>query len=68
MGFELEGIARWQRAVPRGSEGALDVDALERRNGTSGEMGGRHTAVFSIVWEEWEGKRAAVVEMMGRRR
>jgi RimJ/RimL family protein N-acetyltransferase len=49
MGFELEGVLRWERAFP-GSTVGLAVDALEKRNGSSGESPGRHTAVFSIVW------------------
>jgi hypothetical protein len=48
MGFEFEGIARWERVFPRGKV-ALPVKALEKRNGTSGEHPGRHTANFSIV-------------------
>ncbi|OJJ46437.1 hypothetical protein ASPZODRAFT_116956 [Penicilliopsis zonata CBS 506.65] len=67
MGFELEGILRWHRVMPIGTEGvSLSVDALEKRNGTVGEMPGRHTAFFSIVWEEWEEKRPKVVAQMER--
>ena len=67
IGFELEGIARWQRVFPRGKV-ALPVDALEKRNGTKGEIPGRHTAVFSIVWDEWDDKRPKVVALMERKR
>jgi hypothetical protein len=67
MGFELEGVLRWERAFPGGTVG-LAVDALEKRNGSSGESLGRHTAVFSIVWDEWEEKRVRVVEQMERGR
>lgn len=66
MGFELEGVLRWERALTAGRVG-LDVKALEARNGTAGERPGRHTALYSIVWDEWEGKRAGVLERMGRR-
>lgn len=66
MGFTLEGVLRWDRAFP-GPLG-LSVDALEKRNGTAGEVRGRHTAVFSIVWDEWEEKRAAVLKQMERRK
>lgn len=66
MGFEFEGIARWQRVCPRGTT-ALSVDALEKRNGTKGELPGRHTAVFSIVWDEWDEKRPKVVAQMKRK-
>jgi RimJ/RimL family protein N-acetyltransferase len=66
MGFEFEGIARWQRVIPRGTI-ALPVEALEKRNGTKGELPGRHTAVFSIVWDEWDEKRPKVVAQMERK-
>ncbi|KAL2866191.1 GNAT family N-acetyltransferase, partial [Aspergillus lucknowensis] len=65
MGFELEGVLRWERAFPWPT--GVAVDALERRNGTVGEARGRHTAVFSIVWDEWEGKRDGVLVQMERR-
>ena len=67
MGFELEGILRWQRALPEGAVG-MSVVELERRNGTNEEKLGRHTAIYSIVWDEWEEKRPNVVEQMGRRK
>jgi RimJ/RimL family protein N-acetyltransferase len=66
MGFELEGILRWQCVLPRGTI-ALPVEALERRNGTKGEQPGRHTAVFSIVWDEWDEKRPKVIAQMKRK-
>jgi hypothetical protein len=66
MGFELEGIARWQRVSARGTI-ALPVEALEKRNGTKGELPGRHTAIFSIVWDEWDEKRLTVVAQMQRK-
>jgi hypothetical protein len=67
MGFEFEGIARWERVFPRGKV-ALPVEALEKRNGTSGEHPGRHTANFSIVWDEWDEKRLKVIALMERKR
>jgi RimJ/RimL family protein N-acetyltransferase len=68
MGFDLEGIARWQMVcqgptVPIG----VDVSELERRNGTSGEAPGRHTAMYAVVWDEWDGKRESVVKAMALR-
>jgi RimJ/RimL family protein N-acetyltransferase len=64
-GFELEGIMRWARVSRSGA--GLSVEALEKRNGTEGESMGQHTAVHSIVWDEWEGKRPNVVKLMERR-
>ncbi|KAJ5618833.1 hypothetical protein N7510_002817 [Penicillium lagena] len=60
MEFEFEGILRWHRAFARGSP----VEALEKRNGTTGELPGRHTAIYSIVWDEWDEKRPRVVARM----
>jgi len=65
MGFEFEGVARWQRVFPGGGI-VLPVDELERRNGTKGEFPGRHTAIYSIVWDEWDAKRPRVVALMGK--
>ena len=67
MGFELEGIARWQRVFP-GGKVALPVEALEKRNGTKGEHPGRHTAIFSLVWDEWDDKRPKIVALMENKR
>lgn len=67
MGFEFEGISRWHRVFP-GSRVSLPVEALENRNGTKGEQPGRHTANFSIVWDEWDEKRPNVVAKMERKR
>jgi RimJ/RimL family protein N-acetyltransferase len=66
MGFELEGILRWQRVSTPGV--GLPVEVLEKRNGTTGEPPGRHTAIFSIVWDEWDEKRPKVLALMDRKR
>lgn len=63
MGFKLEGILRWHRAFVRGNP----VEALEKRNGTTGELPGRHTAVYSIVWDEWDETRPTVAAQMERK-
>jgi hypothetical protein len=47
---------------------ALPVEALEKRDGTKGETPGRHTAVFSIVWDEWDDRRPKVVALVERKR
>ena len=64
MGFEFEGIARWHRTFAIGSS----AETLEKRNGTQGELPGRHTASFSIVWEEWDVKRPKVIAQMERKK
>lgn len=67
MGFEFEGILRWHSVLPR-DRIALPVDALEKRNGTTGELLGRHSAIFSIVWDEWDQKRPIIVAQMERKK
>jgi len=66
IGFEFEGIAKWQRIFPNDVLG-LSVEALKKRNRTNSEVPGRHTAIFAMVWDEWDGKRPKVVALMGRR-
>ena len=66
IGFELEGILRWQCVFPRGTI-ALSAEALRIKNGTQKELPGRHTAVYSIVWDEWDDKRRKVVALMERK-
>ncbi|KAJ5712026.1 acyl-CoA N-acyltransferase [Penicillium malachiteum] len=63
MGFEFEGIARWHRVCPVGDS----AEELEKRNGTKGELRGRHTAIFAITWDEWDEKRPKVVALMERK-
>lgn len=67
MGFELEGILRWHSVVATGRIG-LPTDALEKRNGTTGEALGKHTAIYSIVWDEWDQKRPNIIAQMQRNR
>ncbi|EJD42337.1 acyl-CoA N-acyltransferase [Auricularia subglabra TFB-10046 SS5] len=45
LGFKLEGIMRWQRALPLGKEG------LTRGEDTKP---GRHTAMLALCWDDWE--------------
>ena len=67
LGFELEGVLRWARVFPRG-QAVLSAEALRVRNGTQEESPGRHTAVYSIVWDEWDDKRPKLVALMERRK
>ena len=66
IGFEFEGIARWQRTVAPGKLGT-SASLLSSRNGTTTELSGKHVAVYSIVWDEWDQKRANIVVQMQRR-
>ncbi|CAK7236091.1 hypothetical protein SCUCBS95973_009488 [Sporothrix curviconia] len=70
MGFEFEGVQRWQRtfAPDRACQegNGESAAALAARNGTrpSDEAQGRHTAVYSVVWDEWDAKRPEVLAQM----
>lgn len=66
MGFELEGVLRWWGTM-ESEKASLPVDALEKRNGTKNEAPGKHNAIYSIVWDEWDEKRPIVVARMERR-
>ena len=63
VGFELEGIRRWARAVTDG-EVSVSAEALAQRNGTEKEFPGRHTAIYSIVWDEWDRKRPQLISLL----
>ncbi|CAI7609782.1 unnamed protein product [Penicillium pancosmium] len=67
MGFQLEGILRWNKVVP-------DADARGkihngRKKPSYGEEkdGGRDTAYLSLCWDDWlGGKREVVDELLCR--
>lgn len=67
MGFQLEGILRWNRVVP-------DAEARGKvHNGREGPPygeetdGGRDTAYLSLCWDDWiGGKREFVDELLSR--
>jgi RimJ/RimL family protein N-acetyltransferase len=66
LGFEFEGVARWQRVVAFGKVGN-SAEALAIRNKSASELPGKHIAVYSIVWDEWEEKRTKLVSQMASR-
>lgn len=58
LGFQWEGLIRWQQILPlgkRGSEGAeIEKEGLPRKGWDGREWGaGRHTALLSLCWEDW---------------
>lgn len=60
LGFQLEGVIRWQQVLPVGkigSEGAgPGKDALPSVGWDGREWGpGRHTAMLSLCWDDWIG-------------
>jgi len=62
LGFSLEGIMRWVWVLPEGKGGLKAGDGDPHP-----EMPGRHSASFSLCWDDWQsGKREKMLEMMNR--
>ncbi|KAH6903826.1 acyl-CoA N-acyltransferase [Coprinopsis sp. MPI-PUGE-AT-0042] len=70
LGFQLEGVLRWDRALPPGKEAASnhlggllgegpkvssDTPAPTRKGDPKPDWVGRDTAVLSVCWDDWEG-------------
>ncbi|KAB5527998.1 putative GNAT family acetyltransferase [Coniochaeta sp. 2T2.1] len=58
MGFQFEGIIRWEQVLPpnkRGSDGAgLDEGGIPKVGVDGRELGlGRHSAMLSLCWDDW---------------
>ncbi|TFK97412.1 acyl-CoA N-acyltransferase [Pterulicium gracile] len=70
MGFKKEGVVRWDRVVVGHIERGGDSETVERRNGDPrAELGGRHSVMLGMCWDEWEGGgRERASEVMGRTR
>ncbi|EAW23711.1 GNAT family N-acetyltransferase [Aspergillus fischeri NRRL 181] len=59
LGFQLEGIIRWQRELPEGKKGiesGVIDDKMPRLDPTGQKkLGpGRHSAMLSLCWDDWE--------------
>lgn len=67
LGFELEGVARWQRILPARKSG-IAVESLlrERESGKEGKGDGRHSAILALCWDDWGAKRDQVLKLMER--
>ncbi|KZP23901.1 hypothetical protein FIBSPDRAFT_857649 [Athelia psychrophila] len=62
LGFQLEGVKRWDRVYPKGKVG----NGLSVGEGR-GEGVGRDTAVLSVCWDDWEsGVREKLQAVMDR--
>lgn len=46
LGFHMEGILRWHRIMPKGKAGDDSGD---------GKGPGRHSALLSFCWDDWQG-------------
>ena len=72
LGFQWEGVIRWQQVLPvgkRGSKGAeLEREGLPRVGWDGREWGpGRHSAMLSLCWEDWVGGGREHVDALVRR-
>ncbi|CAE6533407.1 unnamed protein product [Rhizoctonia solani] len=63
MGMKMEGILRWERAIP------IDKDnGIKPRDDDVLKLAGRHSAVLAICWDDWEDEgREHVHKLMARR-
>ncbi|KAF8322458.1 acyl-CoA N-acyltransferase [Clavulina sp. PMI_390] len=54
MGFRFEGVLRWWRVLPQNKKGLVPED-MERESDAEWRGPGRHEAMLSICWDDWEG-------------
>ncbi|KAJ5239907.1 hypothetical protein N7468_004526 [Penicillium chermesinum] len=67
MGFQLEGILRWNKVVPDAEARGKVHNGRERPSYGEVKDGGRDTAYLSLCWDEWiAGKREAVDMLLAR--
>lgn len=65
MGFQREGVKRWERIIPASVGKPNTVEKLPREGDPRREGLGRHTAVLGLCWDDWEdGTREKVGELM----
>jgi RimJ/RimL family protein N-acetyltransferase len=64
LGWHFEGIARWQRVLPKGKMG---LEVRQREEDVRWGLG-RSTAVLSMCWDDWVegGKREFVRGLMDK--
>lgn len=65
MGFQHEGVKRWERVIPASIWKPNTVEKLPREGDPRRTDPGRHTVVLGLCWDEWEdGTREKVRELM----
>ncbi|KEP48753.1 putative GNAT family acetyltransferase [Rhizoctonia solani 123E] len=63
LGFKLEGVIRWQRPLPAERESSAPFRADDSLG-----LPGRHTAMLTICWDDWEnGGKDHLQRLMDRR-
>lgn len=69
MGFRREGVVRWDRVVGEHVERGGDSEGVGARKGEPrAELGGRHSVMLGICWDDWEGGGRERAEEVMRRR
>lgn len=67
MGFQLEGILRWNRVVPDAEARGKVHNGRERPEYGEEKDGGRDTAYLSLCWDDWiNGKREVVDALLSK--
>lgn len=73
MGYQLEGIMRWERTLAEGKTGIgpenVGGKGLPMHDANGKKLGiGRHSAMLAICWDDWSvgGGRERVLELMSR--
>ncbi|KAF8317948.1 acyl-CoA N-acyltransferase [Clavulina sp. PMI_390] len=62
LGFQFEGVLRWHRVLPKEKPIGPGNNAREPDDGRGP---GRHTALLSLCWDDWEGgQREALAQKM----
>ena len=65
MGFQHEGVKRWDRVIPVSIFKPNTVEKLPREGDPRRTDPGRHTTVLGLCWDDWEdGTREKVREAM----
>ena len=64
MGFRLEGISRWQRALPPSKK---EVGRIPREGDPRRDWVGRDTTILAFCWDDWEDGGREKVNMVMQR-
>lgn len=67
MGFQLEGVLRWNRVVHDAEARGKMHNGRERPPYGEVKDGGRDTAYLSLCWDDWLGGKREVVDELLRR-
>lgn len=69
LGFKIEGVLRWERVLPEGKKGTIEVDGAPGLNPSGeGALGpGRHSVMLGLCWDDWfDGDRESLDRRLER--